>query len=361
MNLADGESPPTPDQSVGTLTPTYRDRSTPIFAFGVLEILGGGLAALMVPFMLLGLAFGRRASGSTVPLRSIVPSALSYAILAGVLITLGIGTVLIKRWARALNLIVSWLWLIMGVLVTALLIWVMPSAFLAGMHSADLRTPSGPQLPTLFAAVVLTFVIVICAIFLIVLPIVFLFFYRSKNVEETFRHRDPVERWTDRRPLPVIAAALLYSSAALYFVLISFITPLFPFFGKYLVGPAGAVIFLVMAAIYVYIAVSMLHLKLRGWWVAIIVMAFHIVSGALTYARADLLQAYSRMGWSEAQIDAVRRNPILRTGAFLWWSLGIGIAHFVFLCWLRRYFSPREDLNYTGGDSGFSNSMQAGG
>ena len=248
MELSDGGFPPTPAQASGALIPTYRDRSNAIFALGVLEILGGGLSALMIPLMLLGLMFGRRVSGTGTPLRSFVPSALSYAILAIVLVTLGIGAIQLKRWARALNLILSWFLLIMGVFVIVLLLVILPS-FLAGIPSVSPRNPAAPQLPTVFTAVMITLVIVLFTFFLVILPLVFMLFYRSKNVEETFRRRDPSERWTDRLPLPVIAATLLSSFGALYCLVLSFSTPLFPFFGRYLVGPFGTIGFLIIAAI----------------------------------------------------------------------------------------------------------------
>lgn len=106
-------------------------------------------------------------------------------------------------------------------------------------------------------------------------------------------------------------------------------------------------------------ATSFFQLKLQGWWVAVIAMTFRIASAVLTYARADLLHALSRLGRSQAQIDALRTNPVLRSSAILWWSVATSVAYFIFLCWLRRYFRPVTPLHYTETNS-LSNSMQAG-
>ena len=219
-------------------TPDYKDRSTGLIVFGIIEILGGFLCALGIPFMLLSLALGRRAGGA-MPVGSIVMIVVTYAALAAILITLGIGSTMAKRWAGALNLILSWIWVILGIMVTVIIIAVMPSAFLTAMRTAAQRDPNAGSAPPGLMAVILTFMIVMMAIFLVVVPLVFLLFYRSRNVAETVRHRDPVERWTDRVPLPVLAFSLMAACGAAYYLLVGVTTPLFPFFGRYLTGNPG--------------------------------------------------------------------------------------------------------------------------
>jgi hypothetical protein len=118
------------------VAPDYKDRSTGLLVFGILEIGGGALAALMIPFALLGVVLSRKASGVTMPMGSLFFSIFSYAVAAAVLITLGIGAIQAKRWARALNLIISWFWLVGGILVTIMLVFLLPSATMAGVHTA---------------------------------------------------------------------------------------------------------------------------------------------------------------------------------------------------------------------------------
>jgi len=50
-----------------------------------------------------------------------ISSAAVYVFAAAILVTLGSGSVRAKRWARALTLVISWYWMIMGFLVTVLL------------------------------------------------------------------------------------------------------------------------------------------------------------------------------------------------------------------------------------------------
>ncbi len=340
--------------------PAYKDRSTGLLVFGITEIAGGTLAALAIPFMLLSAVLVRKTAGGGIPLRSFAVSVMTYAMLAVVLVTLGIGSTQAKRWARALNLIVSWIWLISGVLVTVLLCVMLPSGVLVGMHTAAAQNPDAPPVPAGFMAVIITLMIVFLAIFLIVMPLAFLLFYNSKNVELTCKYRDPIERWTDRCPLPVLALALLAATSTAYYFVMSFTTPLFPFFGRYLTGLPGAAAFLVFAAVDAYIAFSFFRLKVAGWWVAVIAMALRLTSSALTIRRGNLLEAYSKMGWSHQQLEAMSMNPMFRGNAILWWSMTFMVFYLGFLLWLKRYFRAAAPPSYTGFGDSLSNSIQPG-
>jgi hypothetical protein len=318
--------------------PAYKDRSTALVIFGIVEIAGGALAALAVPLVLISAVLGRTLSGAR-PIAGFAVASLGYLALAALLITLGIGAIQGKRWAWALNLILSWFWLVMGVLMTVFLAILLPQGFLAGMHASVAQNPGARPVPPGVMAAVLTFFIICFAVLLIVLPLVFLLFYRTKDVEQTCKHRDPVEGWTDRRPLPVLAFALVAAVGCVYYLLTSFTAPA-PFFGRYLTGLPAVAFFLALAIIDAYVAYSCFQVKIAGWWVAVITMGIRIVSAVLTLKSANLLQAYSRMGWSQRQLDMMRGNPMFRSGFLMWWTLVFLLLYFGFVLWLKRYFRP---------------------
>jgi hypothetical protein len=58
----------------------------------------------------------------------------------------------------------------------------------------------------------------------------------------------------------------------------------------------------------------------------------------ITYARADMMQAYSKMGMSDQQLQMMNSNPMLRGHVLLWWSLLSMVFFFGYLLWLKRYF-----------------------
>ncbi len=318
--------------------PSYRDRSTGLQVFGVIQIILGGLVLLGIPLILLGAIMSRKMTGTTMPMSTYFFGVMNYGVLAIVLIALGIGSIRARRWAWALTLILSWVWLAGGILGTILITAMLPSAFASGFRRAAAVNPNAGELPTGIAAVILTFVIVLFAVFLVVLPLIFVLFYRRKDVEETCKGRDSVERWTDRCPLPVLAASLMFACGAAYYLLMSFTTPMIPFFGKYLTGIPGAVGCLTHAMIDTVLAVWFFRKQLLGWWVAIALLTLQTISAAITFTRGDLLQAYSRLGWRSDQLQDMSNNPMFRGHLMLWWSLLFLLLYLGYLVWVKRYF-----------------------
>ncbi len=331
--------PLTPIAPPALQAPPLRDRSTGLSIFGVVQIILGLLAALMIPLVMLGVFLSHVGPGGGMHLRHMISGVATYAFIATGLLTLGIGSIQAKRWARALTLVTSWYWLISGVLITVLLTAVLPVMTKSVLAQAQQANPSAPQgFSTGIMAVILTLMIVFAAIFLIVIPIGFVVFYGRQDVAETCRRRDPKERWTDRAPLPVLGASVVLSIAALYMVVVGLSTPLFPFFGRYLTGAPGAVCFILLATLDFYLAVALFRLQPSGWWLAFITLAIRLVSITLTYARADLMQAYSKLGFSDAQLRIMNSNPMIRSHVILWWSLFSMVGLFAYLVWIKRYF-----------------------
>lgn len=320
----------------------YHDRRGGLLASGIILILSGGLVALVIPLVLLGAVMTRKATGSAMPVGSYFLSIITYSFLAVLLVTLGIGSIQVRRWARALVLIVSSVWLAGGILVTVLITAILPASFMMGVRQSASMNPNAPSPPAALIAVILTFIIVLFAVFLIVLPLALVLFYPTNNVAETFHHRDPQQRWTDRCPLPVLAISLLFACASPYYLFMTFTTPLFPFFGRYLTGVPGGIGCALLSGLDAYLAFSLFRLQLAGWWIAVGSIVLRSVSAAITFRRADLLQAYSRMGWKGPQLQSMGSSPIFRSGVILWWSLAFMLLFLGYVVWLKKYFrSPR--------------------
>ena len=335
-----GDSAFLPDSSPSQIqsTPPYRDRSGGLLAFGIVQMILGALAFLAIPLILATALFSHKIGGERMPLGSYLLPMASYGFAAVVLVTLGVGSIRARRWARALTLIVSGRGYPVGIMMTVFLTVVLPTSFAAAFRRAAGGNSNGNALPTGAVAVILTLIIVLFSIVLVVVPLVFLIFYRTRDVAETVRRRDPIERWTDRCPLPVLGASMIFAWAGLYYLLMSFTTPLVPFFGRYLTGLPGAAGCLIFAALDAYLARALFRLQMTGWWVAVTALALRAISSGITYAHADLLQAYSRMGWKDAQLERLSESPIFRSHLFLWWSIGISLVFLGYLAWTKRFF-----------------------
>ena len=346
-NLVPEPPPPVP---VPPEAPAYRDRGTGLVVFGVVQIILGLLAALMIPLIALGAFMSRLGPGGAMRPGQFISSIVTYASLAAAFIILGIGSMRMKRWARALTLVTSWYGLITGILVTVLMTAALPVAMRSALAQAQHNAPGpSPALSTGIMAVILTIIIIFAAVFLILVPMAFIIFYSRQDVAETCRRRDPVERWTDRTPLPVLGASVVLAIGATYLLLVGATTPLFPFFGRYLTGIPAALCFFVTAALDAYIAITLFRLQSIGWWIAVVTVPIRLLSMALTYARADMMQAYSKIGMSDAQLKVLNSNPMFRGHIFLWWGLTSMVVLFSYLLWLKRYFktpgsAPAETL-----------------
>jgi uncharacterized membrane protein len=308
--------------------------------FGIIQIVLAAFALLLIPLLLLGAVISRRAGGG-LPAGNSVLNVMTYALLATGLLTLGIGSIRARRWAWALNLTLSWIWLVFGALATVALIAVLPTTFMASFKAAAAASPNAPSMPTGVMALLLTFIIAMCAIFMVVLPIVFVVFYRRQDVEETVKHRDLVERWTDRCPLPVLALSLLFFAGAVYFLFMSFTTPLFPLFGKYLTGLPAGICLLLLAGLDGFVAYSLFRLRLAWWWIAVTVLVLRWASVIVTFRHGDLLNAYARMGWSQQQLQMMSNNPMFRSSTYVYWSAAFGLAFLGYMIWVKRYFTAR--------------------
>jgi hypothetical protein len=319
---------------------SYRDRSTGLILFGVLQIVLGLMSALMVPFAALGAFMSRLTPGGGMRPAQFLSGVSIYAFLAVLLLCLGIGSIQAKRWARALTLVISCYWLVSGALGTVLMTAILPvfmRSFLQAQRNMGRSTPS-PEMSTGVMAVILTIIIVFMAFFLIVVPIAFVVFYSRRDVAETCRHRDAIERWTDRTPLPVLGASVVLAVQGFYLLLTGLTMPVFPFFGKYLHGIAAVGCFLLVAGLDAYFAVGFFRLKSAAWWTAAVVVPIRLLSMTLTYARTNMMEAYSQSGMSEEQLRMINGSPLSNSHITLWWSLLTVVILYSYLLWLKRYF-----------------------
>lgn len=227
----------------------FKDRTTALILFGILEILLGVLCALIVPFMVLGmLASAALPSEGVAPMSAgmMAPAVLMYTGLAAWFISMGLGSIQARRWARALLLVSSWMWLIGGIAGLVFLIVLMPDMY-------DGMAESG-QLPAQVAVIMKYAMIAFMTAFGVVLPGVLVLFYGNRHVKATCEFKDARVRWTDKCPLPVLAVSLLFALWAGCMPLMGFYGWVFPFFGLTLNGPVGAGACLAAMLIFAYTA-----------------------------------------------------------------------------------------------------------
>jgi hypothetical protein len=313
----------------------YKDRSAGLLIFGILTILLGCLAGLFVPLMFFGQAMSAKATGAPAPLSAILPAVLVYGFLAVALVWLGIGSIMARRWARALLLIFSWSWLIMGLFALVFMAFLMPK-MLANLPTSG--TTNQPAPPPGAMAGVMVVVFLVFGVIFVILPAAWTFFYNSRHVKATCETRDPATRWTDACPLPVLGFCLWLLFAVPMMLIMPIVAHgVMPFFGIFLTGVPGSMLCLAVAAIWAYSAWSLYKLEQRGWWLILIAMCVFMVSALLTYARHDLIEMYHLMGYPEAQIEQIQKSGLL-VGNRMTWLMAFSMLPFLgYLLFIKKF------------------------
>ena len=286
--------------------------------------------------MIFGQMMSAKTTGTPSNIQALIPAMFMYIFMAVALIWLGIGSIKARRWARSLLLIFSWSWLMVGIVAIISLIVILPQ-FLTAMQSA---TPTGqPALPQAAKLMMLLIPMLMLAFIFLILPGLWVFFYRSNHVKATCEARDPVMRWTDGCPLPVLAISLWLGFGALTMLAMPVAYhSVIPFFGAFVSGLPGTVLYLVLAALWGYSAWAMYKLDPRGWWLIFVSLCLFSVSHIITYARHDVLELYRLMEYPEAQIEQLQKFSFLTDGTMVWGSLLFMAPFLGYLIYVKKFF-----------------------
>jgi hypothetical protein len=315
--------------------PAFKDRRPLLVLFGVLEILIGSLCALFVPLMLFGQAMAAKAGAAEVQYRMILPGLVMYALLAVTFLALGTGSIQARRWARALSLILAWSWLAIGVIATVVYAIVLPQIL-----GGNAMTPGLPESARM---VVVVISVIILGVMFVALPAALVVFYQGKHVKATCEAHDPVLRWTDRCPLPVLGLSLWLFYAGVCMLLMPFAyNGVVPCFGILLAGVPGMLLSLGIAALWIYLARGVYRRQPASWWILLVTWVLLGASASITFARVDLMEMYRLMGYPKAQIELMQRYQFLQGGGMAWClALGIGVM-LAYLLYVKKFF--RRDV-----------------
>jgi hypothetical protein len=323
-----------PPLQPGNVLPTYKDRKTGLVIFGIFEMLLVCLVVLLIGLMLFGQVMMSRTTGEPPQLRMILPTVGLYFVIALLLITLGIGSVRARRWARALSLVLAWVWLAGGFCALAVTAFVIPKI----LRNAG---GGGPGLPPQAMVVAMVAVIGVVALFFVLVPGMLVLFYRSRHVKATCESRDPHVRWTDSCPLPVLGLSLWLGFGAAYMLLAPFFTNgVLPVFGVILSGWSGSLAYFVLAGLWIYCAFAVYQLEPAGWWLIVATLCLASVSTLISFSRIELPDLYQQMGYSPAQVQMMTQFSFLQGSSIAYLSVAAGIPMLLYLIWVKRFFHP---------------------
>jgi hypothetical protein len=312
----------------------FKDRKTGLVVFGILQIIFGGFCALMVPVMIFGMiasAFLDNSAAAPMRPTMMIPGLLLYVLVGVWFICMGIGSIQARRWARALVLVTSWIWLISGISGLIVMLLLMPDMY-------DQMGESG-RVPPEVARIMKYVMIAFMTVLYVIIPAVLVLFYGNKNVKATCEFRDTHVRWTDKCPLPVLALSLMFGFWAVSMPFTLFYGAAIPFFGFILTGLSGAGVALLVMLLSGYIAWGTYRLSINAWWCAVLLIIAWASSAAITFSRVSILDFYEKMNFPAQQLDAIKQFSISQDYMVLFFSLWF-VAFLGYLLYTRRYFVP---------------------
>ena len=199
--------------------------------------------------------------------------------------------------------------------------------------------PGQPELPAAAQSLMIIIPMVVLGVIYVILPCAWVLFYHSRHVKATCEAYDPIVRWTDRCPLPVIAVSLwLAFSAPMMLMMAVVYKGILPVFGSFVVGPAGSVLCVLLALLMGYSAWAFYKLDRRGWWIVVLSVVIFSVSAFITYSQHDLMELYALMGYGKEQLAQLQMFTFVKGQTMAWASLCGAVPLLGYLIYLRRFF-----------------------
>jgi hypothetical protein len=302
---------------------------TGLMVFGIIMIIMGSLAgcfAILTPLSVLMISLAPTPPGvhNALEYRSILASGMMYLLVSAGLIWTGIGSVRARRWVPPVVRSVCTNVLLAGMLFTIATAWRLPAIGSAMQMSMSLATapstapstnaagaatvtppPAVTAVSSTVTAIAITTGVLFAVLIYIVIPGVFLWYFRKKSVRNAVEFFDPHPRWTDGVPMPVMILGMctLISGAWLLFPAI---TGLFPAFGTYIRGTPALVIWIVLGVIQIIAALGMFKMKMGAWFLAIGTLTMLSASALVTAMRVDPGTYYQMMQISDEQREILR-------------------------------------------------------
>jgi hypothetical protein len=310
----------------------FPDRRTALTVFGLLQILLGLLFLALALLIPVAVVLTARSMNQDVDYLATMPSMLVYMILAATLILLGVGSIRARRWARNLILVVSWAWLLSGIVSLLGLAWILPGV-LEQMREVE-GIPAGTQ------GVVVGIILGIGAVLLFFIPGILVLFYRAPSVKATFEAHHSERDWTEACPLPVLTVSFWVLVSAVFFVLAPLgVHGTIPFFGALLTGLPGSLLYLLLAGLWGYGAFGLYKMRIAGWWLVFLSTLVLGVSSIVTFLRVDPVSIYEQMGYSEDQLTAMRQIGIFSGPQYALWTAAFLLPFLGYLVYLRKHLN----------------------
>jgi hypothetical protein len=287
-----------------------KDSGAGLILFGSLQILIGLACAMFTLYI---------ASGSEIAVRqgagggaAVASGLIVYGVATVYFVSVGVGSMRRRRWAQALSVVVSAMWLAGGAVGTLFILVMLPTI------EQRVANTSG--------AFILGGAIVVA----ILVPLAILLYYRQPSVRLMCETAD-VPRWTDRVPLPILAIIIVLAFGSLA-LLANLSNPVIAVFGNNVTGAPAALTLLGLSILSAWLAVQFCRLKESAWWTLVLLQVIGCVAATVSLVRGGSGRV------AADDVAEVSRSPFFIAIIVASW-----LAYFAYLLYIRRYFALQTE------------------
>jgi hypothetical protein len=298
----------------------YKDCQTGLLFFGLLQFGFAVLSVLMAAIAMWAHSLVLDSQDQAPSHFSCFVAGVPYLVIAFLLCWLGVGSILCRRWARALLLIQGWIGLVGGI-----------ASIGVGVGFTFL-VPMLQCKPLSGAAVGISLVAMgIPGAMALALAGAMIAFYQNPNVIATCEARDPQVRWTDRCPLPLLAASLwiCYGCLALIFVCVRW-NSLAVVGTQIFSGWQGALLNAAYLGLWSYCGWAFYRQKISGWWIYLVTLVIIMAVHALTASSLDQADLYRHLNMRPSESGHLKE--------LYQWSWLLALPKVGYLFWVKRFF-----------------------
>jgi hypothetical protein len=314
----------------------YKDQGRFLMLLGVVLLFVGMVAAFLGPvevyvFYLFGeggrLHYEGFGFGSLV-FGNIVVQIAGYYLIAALCLPLAYGHLRRRSWARPLGEALLWAWLVVGVPLAIVFVFM--------LFSVKELTPA-----------VAALVLVMLALSYPLAPAVLLRFYRGDHVRRTFEAGETNQSWLERLPMPVLVLGLLFSFYALVLHIPLLFNGTFPLFGTWLSGLEGFVALDFAILSLAFLTWGIWRQRAWAWWALVAYVCLLTASALVTLLGTSLIEMVAAMNLPPMELEIVQGVPVqgIHLAAFVGLPL---LLTLVALLLSRRHYQGNEALTPAG-------------
>jgi hypothetical protein len=339
---------PIPYAHAARLPPEIENnRRGALIGFGVGSLIIGALAGCGTLGLLITFMMVFRFSGmGGAPLAELATALCVYASMAMLFIWAGVDSIRCRRWVRPVVISVGWLTIVSMLFGIAFTVASIADRAVLFGDAGNLEVAGAGPNTVAFATTMTTtssdttvtyFVMLGTITLILVIAAVYTWFYSTVAVRRTLEAYDPTPSWTERCPVQVFVACtgLLmfgFSTAA------TAAQAAVPFFGIYLEGVSAVLVDLGAAVVMLTAMVLMYRTSMRGWWLAVTVIALGFASSIITLCRLGTMAFYRHGHATAEELERLGRASVMNGVTPVIFVVMGAVVCVGSLVWVRRYF-----------------------